>query len=122
MKKADIILLSTVLLVGIVGIIIYFATGKDAEYISINVDGKLFGMYSLSDTREIHIDSPDGGENLLKIENGQAWMVSSNCPNQDCVFHKEISRSNESIICLPHKVVITVLKQQTEGEKDAVAY
>jgi len=49
-------------------------------------------------------------------------MISADCPNQDCVLHKEISQSNESIVCLPHKVVVTVIKEPVEGDLDAVTY
>lgn len=121
MKKADIILLAVIVLIGIIGISLYFIVGKKAEYISISVDGETIGVYSLNMDCEIPIRS-GSGENILLIQNGTAKMTSANCPNQDCVLHKEISQSNESIVCLPHKVVITVIKEPEEGDLDAVAY
>lgn len=121
MKKADIILLAIILIVGFIGISLYFITGKKAEYISVNVDGEMIGVYSLYEDREIPIHSGNG-ENVLQIQNGTARMISADCPNQDCVLHKEISQSNESIVCLPHKVVITVIKEPVEGDLDAVTY
>lgn len=121
MKKADIILLSVILLIGIIGISLYFITGKSEDYVSVCVDGETIGVYSLNTDCEIPIRSGNG-ENILLIQNGTAQMTSANCPNQDCVLHKEISQSNESIVCLPHKVVITVIKEPEEGDLDAVAY
>ncbi len=121
MKKADVILLSIILVVGIIGIFIYFIAGKNAEYVSISVDGEMMGIYDLNKDCEIPIRSGNS-ENILRIQNGTAQMISANCPNQDCVLHKQISQTNESIVCLPHKVVVTVIKEPLEGDLDAVTY
>ena len=121
MKKADIILMATILLVGFIGISLYFMTGKKSEYISVSLDGEKIGVYSLYENCEIPIYSGNG-VNVLLIQNGTAQMTSADCPNQDCVLHKEISQRNESIVCLPHKVVVTVIKEPVEGDLDAVTY
>ena len=47
-----------------------------------------------------------GGHAKFVIQNGEVFMENSNCKNQICVKHKKISRSGESIICLPNKVII----------------
>ncbi len=122
MKKADVILLAIILAFGMLGIFIYFITGTRAEFVSVSVNSETVGVYALSTDRELNIPSENGGENLLKIENGTARMISANCPNGDCIRHKEIFQSNESIVCLPHKVVVTVIKEPTEGDLDAIAY
>ncbi len=122
MKKADLILLAIILVIGILGISICFITGTGAEFVSVSVDGETVGVYALNTDRELNIPSENGGENLLKIENGTARMISANCPNGDCIRHKAISQSNESIVCLPHKVVVTVIKEPAEGDLDAIAY
>ena len=47
--------------------------------------------------------------NTLKIENHTATIISANCRDQLCVYHKSISSPGESIICLPHKLSITII-------------
>ena len=44
-------------------------------------------------------------------------MISAKCPDKLCVQQKAISKSGESIICLPYKIVVRV-----EGAKDASDY
>lgn len=34
------------------------------------------------------------------------WVESSDCPTQDCVHTGKISKSGQSIVCLPAKIVI----------------
>jgi hypothetical protein len=49
-------------------------------------------------------------------------MEAADCRDQICVHHIPISGSGESIICLPHKLVVTVTgKQDNENDLDGVA-
>lgn len=59
--------------------------------------------------------------NILLSQNGEVRMLCSSCPDQICVRHREISRTGETIICLPHKIVIEVTAGEDE-EWDGVAY
>ena len=45
----------------------------------------------------------------------------ASCPDGICAAHKPISREGESIVCLPHRVVITVRTVEDEGGPDIVA-
>lgn len=59
--------------------------------------------------------------NILLCQNGEARMLASNCPDQICVRHRSILASGESIICLPHKIVIQISNGK-EQELDGVTY
>lgn len=122
MKKADVILLIVILVMGMAGVGIYFGTNKDSSYVQVQADGETTGIYNLHDDITLPILTADGGENILEIRGGKAQISDANCPNWDCVKHKEISKSNESIVCLPHKVVITIIADETDDMPDAYAY
>lgn len=36
----------------------------------------------------------------------EAWVESSDCPTQDCIHTGHISRSGQSIVCLPARVIV----------------
>jgi len=86
---------------------------KDGNKVQIMTDGKEFGVYSLSKDQVIDIN----GTNTLEIKDGKADMISAECPDKLCVHQKAISKSGESIICLPYKIVVRV-----EGAKEASDY
>jgi len=44
----------------------------------------------------------------LSVGEGEIWVEASNCPTQDCVHTGHISRSGQSIVCLPARVIITI--------------
>lgn len=116
-KKNDLIL---IIVVGIIAAVIFLAYqvvgGKSAGSVTIKVNGKVEGVYSLSEDREIEIN---GGTNILRIENGKADMIEADCPDKLCVDQKAISKNNENIICLPNKVVVEVDGSE-DSEFDAV--
>ena len=90
---------------------------KGANCVVVKVDGKIEGTYSLGEDQEISIN---GGTNTLVIKNNRAKMKEADCPDQLCVNQKAISKNNESIICLPNKVVVEV-ESSENSEFDAVS-
>ena len=120
MKKGDKILFILLLSIGILGCIAIAVFSRDAAYVTIVTNQITVGTYPLHTDREILIETENGGENILRIENGHVKMISANCPNLDCVNHKEISLHHESIICLPHKVVVTIYTSEEEADMDAI--
>ena len=122
MKKADVILFIVVLLFGAMGCIVIYLFHPKASVVSIVVDGEEIESCSLWENREILIETAENGENLLRIEGGKVKMVSANCPNQDCVNHKEIMTGNESIVCLPHKVAVIIKETSGDGVPDTIVY
>ncbi|WP_394923084.1 NusG domain II-containing protein [uncultured Robinsoniella sp.] len=113
MKKNDWILAGAVIAVALIAFVGYTFFQKDGNKVQIMTDGKEFGVYSLSKDQVIDIN----GTNTLEIKDGKADMISAECPDKLCVHQKAISKSGESIICLPYKIVVRV-----EGAKEASDY
>lgn len=116
MKKNDWILIAAVLLVAAIFLGIHF-WGDDSEWVTVkvSVDGEVFGQYPLEENQTIEINET----NRLEITDGRANMIWADCPDKLCVHQKAISRDGESIICLPNKVVVSIVGGE-EGEVDAV--
>ena len=47
-------------------------------------------------------------------------MKDANCPDKICEGHQKISYKGETIVCLPHKVVIEIVTDDSENELDVV--
>ncbi|HZJ83721.1 MAG TPA: NusG domain II-containing protein [Clostridia bacterium] len=65
--------------------------------------------------REIKIDTGDGGYNTILISEGEAEMLDANCPDRLCVHSPRIKVSGQSIVCIPHRVVIRITGD-TQGD------
>ena len=119
LKKKDLILILIILcVIGLTFLIRTYIGGSGANRAVIKVNGAIQGVYSLSEDKEIEINE---GTNILRIKNGEADMVKADCPDQLCVNQKPVSKNHESIICLPHRLVVQV-ESGEERELDAVTY
>ncbi len=114
-KKADIILAAALVLIGItMSYMLSFGqeAGSSAE---IYANGKLQGIYSLDEDREITV-SEDGHTNIIAIKDGSLYMKSADCNGHDCISQGRISKTGQSIICLPNKVVAQITGGSSETD------
>lgn len=98
---------------------IYMFSSGGSE-IRITADGRLYGTYDLGKDQEISVETERGGVNLIAIENGAAYMKAANCPDGLCMHQGRISRDKQTIVCLPHKLVVEVTGGQGR-EYDAIS-
>lgn len=88
--------------------------------VEITVDGDIYGVYALDQEQEIPIQIDGEVRNTLRIQDHEADMISADCPDQICVDMKAISAVGETIVCLPHKVVVEVISSDEEAEYDTI--
>lgn len=120
-SKNDLIFIAV--LSAVVVVICLFAwqfKGADGARVVVTVDGEVYGTYSLSENQEIPIVIDGRTSNVLVIEDGAADMIEADCPDKLCVHQRAISKDNETIVCLPNKVVVEVMGSEETG-LDSVA-
>ena len=120
MKKKDIILIAVVLVIALISFAAIKITQKDGKQVVVTVDGK--EVYKTSIQKDQTYKIPvNNGRNIMQIKDGKVTMKQANCPDQICTDHKPIEKSGETIVCLPHKVVIEIKAENTkEQELDGV--
>lgn len=122
MKKADIILIAvTVAIAGILLVFLYGVNNFSGAYVQIEIDGVIAETLPLDTDTVFEIITDGDGRNTLVIEDGNAKVTGANCPDGICKNHAKIHRNGESIICLPHRVVITVVNEADTNGIDAAA-
>lgn len=87
------------------------------EQVVISQDNREIYRLDINKDQELRIDSPDGGYNVIRVQDGQVSVTEADCPDQVCVRQGEVSDDAVPIVCLPHKLVIEVT---AESDKDAV--
>lgn len=106
-KKNDIILILILLCLAGILYIAIDKTKKDGRMVQITIDGSLVKELSLSEDTTYKI-SDEKGEKVIVVDGDTVYITYSNCPNQICVNHAPISKSKETIICLPHKLIVEI--------------
>ena len=120
--RNDLIFITAILVIVAIGAATLFFLRGEGSTVQVEVDGTVIGIYPLSVDREVEIITGENGEelNLLVIKDGKATVTTATCPDGICAAHRPISREGESIVCLPHKVVVTVVGGIGE-EPDVIA-
>jgi hypothetical protein len=121
--KNDIILIGVLLLALLLvgGSVLLFQ--KPGDTVVVTIDGRVMGEYPLSQDLTLPIYTGEGGEqvNVLVIKNGEAFVESASCPDGICASHKPISHEGQSIVCPPHRVVVSIRRAAEQSGPDIVA-
>ena len=120
--KNDVVLAVVITLLATAGLLLFNLLKTQGDYVSVKINGEEKYRYSLSENVDtvIYTGENNNQENRLIIENNQAYVVSANCPDKICVGHRPVSNVNESIVCLPHKVVVEIVSDEAENAPDVV--
>lgn len=105
MKKRDFILIGAILAIAILLLVIFTTTREEGAYVVVRIDGNEAAKYSLSQNGEYSLN---GGTNILRIEDGKAYLTDANCPDHLCVKQGKVYRNGETITCLPNRLTVTV--------------
>lgn len=127
LTKADIILFITLLAIGF-GTLVYGtravagnAYGATSDrMVQITVGNTLYGTYPLDEKQQITVKQ-DGHTNIVSIEDGTVRMAESTCKNQICVSDGSIEVVSQQIVCLPNRVVVEIIGNNSEREFDAIS-
>lgn len=117
--KADVILLLVIFFILVLAVIFSSLKKKEGASVVITVEGNVYRTVSLTEDQEIEIEKDGNVINILSIRDGKADMVSATCPDKLCVHQKPVSKNGETIVCLPHQVVVEV-KGSEKGDFDSM--
>lgn len=121
-KKSDKILITVVLAIAVLAGVVLILTQKSVSaggIAVVSVDGEIYAEFSLNENIREMIQLPDGSYNILEIKDGKADITEASCPDGICVCHRKISKTNQTIVCLPNKVIITI-ENGAEADVDTV--
>lgn len=106
-KRADYILIAALLLAGGALLLWLGLTRQAGGLARVQIDGETVMELPLSQDARVELGEPGHG-NLLIIENGTARVERADCPDQVCVRQGAVQYEGESIVCLPHKLIVSI--------------
>lgn len=112
MKKNDFILICTLACIAALIIFCQHLNKEDGNQVVITVDGDVYEVLNLNEDKEVKIETENGHYNILQIKDGKANMIESDCENQVCVNSATISNIGETIVCLPHRVIVKIVSRE----------
>lgn len=119
LKRQDIILVVIILIFAVCSyILINVLNNEPAAYVRISVNGTEVKKLSLDENQEYKVET-ENGYNIVEVNDGKVRIKKADCSNQTCVNLGTISKNGQTIICLPHKVEITIVSDE-KPEVDAI--
>lgn len=120
-KKCGIYLcIGLLVIVCVTASVIYNAKTKTYSVAEIVSAGEVIETVDLSKvtgTYEIEVNT-ESGYNKISVEPGRIAVIEADCPDKICVNQGYIEDSGLPIVCLPHKLTITM---KGGGKIDAVS-
>ena len=119
MKKRDIVLIALLLAAALALYAGAQLLGADeVSSVVVTIDGAevLRKPLAVNDSYEIRQD--DGSVNVITVENGAVYMKEANCRDGLCVRQGRMRSAAKTIVCLPHKLVVTLSGEPAQQENE----
>ena len=107
-KRDAVLVLLCIIISAAVYFIINIYVKKDGAFAVVKVDGEIIRSLELNNNTSVIVHGYQGGSNTIVVDNGQVYMTDADCPDKLCERTGRISRTGESIVCLPHRVVVEI--------------
>lgn len=109
----------------VLSVLAWYISGRfTREYTvaEIAVEGKIIKTIDLStieESYEFTVGDTKNGFNKIRAEKGKIAVIDADCADKICVNQGYISDGRVPVVCLPHKLTITI-KKSGINEFDAV--
>ena len=112
--RNDALLIAALLVLG-GAVALYLNLTREAGGLAVvQVDGEVLMELPLDKDARIVLGTGEH-TNTLVIVDGTAQVVEAGCPDQVCVRQGVVRYEGESIVCLPHKLVVTIQGGESNG-------
>lgn len=112
-KKWDIIIIIVLIILSFIPEVVFgmvMGRSYNETYAEITLDGKLYKKIPLSEHRgEDKIDiKTQYGYNVIDVKNDSISIIDADCKDKICIKAGSISKPGESLVCLPHKLMVEI--------------
>ena len=123
MTKKDIMLIFSLLIISLAGFaFIHFRSqGNQTATAEISVNGQVVQRIDLKKIVQQTSYTVQGplGNTLIQVKPGEARIIDSPCPDKICVRMGWIKLPGQSAICIPNRVILSIVT--SDNQIDSIA-
>ena len=93
-----------------VAIVLLVINSQTANFVEVSVNGKIVETISLDVDKTVEINC-ENGYNIINIKNHIICVIEADCFGHDCVLMGYQNKVGQTIVCLPHKMVIELKRK-----------
>ena len=120
--KRDAYFLVSLCLLGIaLTLWIFWPASAEHSILEVRLDGQVYMRLSLEQNTDKTIYGTHDTINHFQIQDGIVKMIDANCNDHTCINTQGIHRPGQTIVCLPHRLVLAIVDDDNEGvQPDAI--
>lgn len=110
MKKKEVLIIIALISISFLAIGLFYLTNLTQAplFVRVTQRGEFLGLYPIDQNLTKNFET-DLGYNTLIIKDKTARIEAADCRDQICVKNFPISKAGETIVCLPHKLVVEIV-------------
>lgn len=105
--KKDLIVIASIIAVSVAAIFAMRIFAKGGNKAVIYVDNEEIKVLPLSEDTEYTVKT-EYGTNIVVVSDGKVFVTEADCRDKICVNTGKKSEVGDIIVCLPHKMVVSV--------------
>lgn len=120
----DLILILGLVLAGILlSAWVFFPDSTAAAYVEVRQNGNVIMTLPLDRDTEQTVKGNNGSTNTFEVKDHSVAMTTADCGDRTCINTGRISQTGESIVCLPHRLVLQIIPERsTDDALDALVH
>ncbi|HHX02579.1 MAG TPA: NusG domain II-containing protein [Firmicutes bacterium] len=123
LRKGDLLIFVVLMVIGGVMLVNNLRQEKPTGNVAIlEIDGVIVEKFDLDSDLENYRAETALGYNTLEFANGAVRVIEADCPDKICVNFGWIKHVGQTIVCLPHRLIIRIANESSDLELDGVAY
>ena len=94
--------------------LVYIIVGssRGGGYALITSDGEVVEKIDLATSPDRTFEvKTELGSNTIRVQNGKISVIEADCPDKKCVAMGELDSAIMPIVCLPHKLMISLIEE-----------
>ena len=124
-KKLDLIIIVSLVVLSFIPHILFAKTlykNNSSTYASIKISGDFYKNIPLDSNKNVQhfvVETPNGN-NTLVVKDNSIQIKDADCHDEICIKQGVISKVGQSIICLPHELVIEIKGDSDSNSNDFI--
>ena len=122
MKPLDFILVICLMVASFTPFLLLGGEHGTSRQAQLRVKSQVIKTFDLTKDQTYTYQDADGDINKIEVRDGRIAIVYANCGDQICVRKGFINQTGQTIVCLPHKLVIEVMPSGNDDENRIIDY
>ena len=119
MKPVDFILIILLMIASFSPFLLLRGNQQPVQIAQLRVNSQVVKSFDLGkDQTYTYRDAAHDDINKIEVRDGQIAIVYANCGDQICVRKVYIGKTSQTIVCLPHRLVIEIMAATDDKGRD----